>query len=649
MQDSPNTSATENNGEVPSRRGSRRDPFALCLPLSLTSIVLLYFALAAPQGWHDSLTSKSARLEGTSLVYTSMQENLAYKPLDWVVTDDESNQVLDWLSAEQPEAFNATVQQLQHDHLLQRLLTNATPEDREAYADIFTKVDAILEQNPEDDEAASALPMAPFDWMFGEVSQRNAAAELLLTGGYHGTFTSYTVFAIVIAAILLLASSLGYFRRVWSLWMIRSTILIGIAAALFYVFATWQVAGFLESVLHFGEAQTTVPRFFWWYDLTWPVALLVLFDVVLLVYSYSASVIHLYCGELVEEASGDVIFEDVRTGGRDPQYRRSWQSSALAHVFFLIILPWILSFYGCVEDYRVPKGSGNPVVALVRVVKPKKVEKKTYILNPHSAISFRVPTLEEDSEVEEQIKEMIEHAYEASNALAGKMGAGGGTTGGWPDGMEDHEVRFIRLSFSGPEWDDGMGVDDGRADMNFLDEFHRQTGFNIRSYSESHPIHYLGKYRKGYAPPFVYMTGNGSISVGSRDRRVLREYLEGGGMLFADCGYPSFHNSFVSFISKVFPGKRLRVIADDDPLFQMPYRFNNGPPALWHHGGHRCLGIKHKGRWCVFYHPGDINDAWKTGHNGVGSEAARAAYQVGINVIYYSFTNYLALTRKYRK
>ena len=120
-------------------------------------------------------------------------------------------------------------------------------------------------------------------------------------------------------------------------------------------------------------------------------------------------------------------------------------------------------------------------------------------------------------------------------------------------------------------------------------------------------------------------------------------------MLFADAGYPTFHGEFDHFMRRVFPTKRLKIIADDDPLFQMPYRFADGPPPLWHHGGNRCLGIKYKGRWCVFYHPGDINDAWKTGHSGIGPSAARGAYQVGINVIYYSFTNYLELTKKYRR
>jgi hypothetical protein len=47
-------------------------------------------------------------------------------------------------------------------------------------------------------------------------------------------------------------------------------------------------------------------------------------------------------------------------------------------------------------------------------------------------------------------------------------------------------------------------------------------------------------------------------------------------------------------------------------IYQLPYGFPDGAPAFWHHGGRRAKGIKHEGRWVVFYHPGDMNDAWKS-------------------------------------
>jgi hypothetical protein len=188
-----------------------------------------------------------------------------------------------------------------------------------------------------------------------------------------------------------------------------------------------------------------------------------------------------------------------------------------------------------------------------------------------------------------------------------------------------------------------------RADMNFLDEFKKLTGFKIGERGECHPIRLLAKYDKGYAPPFVYLTGEGGLDIPERDMKILRDYLMDGGMLFVDCGSPQFGQAFRRVAPSILPGERLVEIADDDPLFQEPFAFPNGAPPLWHHDGSRALGMKYKGRWAVFYHPGDVNDAWKTGHSAMRKDLAEGAFQMGINVVYYSFTRYLELTRKYRK
>ena len=73
---------------------------------------------------------------------------------------------------------------------------------------------------------------------------------------------------------------------------------------------------------------------------------------------------------------GDRVLEDLRTHGRDPRHRRSLYASAFTHILILVIIPYILSLGGCVEAYKVPKGSGNPVVAMVKMVKPKKKKKQ---------------------------------------------------------------------------------------------------------------------------------------------------------------------------------------------------------------------------------------------------------------------------------
>jgi hypothetical protein len=146
------------------------------------------------------------------------------------------------------------------------------------------------------------------------------------------------------------------------------------------------------------------------------------------------------------------------------------------------------------------------------------------------------------------------------------------------------------------------------------------------------------------------MTGSRNIEIPPHEFQVLRKYLEeNGGTLIADCGSGNWDRSFRRFIAQLYPDKPLVNIPDDDLIYRFPYPFPNGAPPLWHHGGNRALGIRSQGRWTVFYHPGDVNDAWKTGHSGLDPQLAERAYKLGVNLVYYSFCNWDEVQRKTRK
>jgi hypothetical protein len=121
-------------------------------------------------------------------------------------------------------------------------------------------------------------------------------------------------------------------------------------------------------------------------------------------------------------------------------------------------------------------------------------------------------------------------------------------------------------------------------------------------------------------------------------------------MLIGDAGSGAFHHSFRGLVGRIFPGNPLVDISDDDVLYQQPTTFPDGAPSFWHHGGSRALGIKHEGRWVVFYHPGDMNDAWKApGYSDVTPEMRHNAMQLGINLVAYAFNQWNDAVARLRK
>lgn len=333
---------------------------------------------------------------------------------------------------------------------------------------------------------------------------------------------------------------------------------------------------------------------------------------------------------------GDRIRANLVSHGKDPDFRKALWWAGYLHVFIFI---WPLLMRGCIQaPYAIPKGSGNPVVAMVQKVQPKKKPEKKLVLNPDSPFIFERIKIDA-SKVLDEVVEVTQDTYQASNQKGGKLGSGGGTRGGWPNGM-DGAIRFIRIKYDGGDWDQDMGQG---ADYNVLVELQKATGFKIAPNTEFKEISQLRLFPKKRGPPFVFITGKGSINVPPRDIKTLRWYcLEEGGMIFADNGGGNFDAAINNLIQRVFPDKQWTDIANDDILFRQPYSFPNGAPPLWHHGGSRAKGIRHEGRWVVFYHPGDLNDAWKTGHSGVSEMVAQQAYRIGFNVMAYSFNQYLS-------
>ncbi|MCP4945170.1 MAG: DUF4159 domain-containing protein [Planctomycetaceae bacterium] len=495
-------------------------------------------------------------------------------------------------------------------------------------------------------------------WQFGPPAfagllERNANVAILLTDNGMGRLLQvcFTAFGIV-GAICGVSGLLSLIRSTLTYHLLRAVLVLVYPAVLGYAVVTWiAIFSVVHAEIEFdGVAQDRATAIVFWWSVCWPALAVGIYAAWLHAMLRSRSVYAVFTRRQGAPMPGDRVLEDIRTHGRDPRARQSFYASFSTHVLILILIPWLLQARGCVEPYRPPQGSGNPVVAMVKIVKPKKKKKKTLTLRPNSAILFDIPDLDE-SVIDQIMEEQTQATYQASvNAKAGKMGQGGGKKGGWPEGMENYKIRFIRLDHGGAGWDDGMNQT--AADVNFLRAFAQATGFKkIAAQGESHSIALLAKYPDDGFPPFVFLTGNrGMGRISSSDQKILRQYCLNGGMLIADAGSPEFDRSFRSFIRQVFPDKQLLDIADDDMLYQLPFGFPNGAPAFWHHGGRRALGLKHEGRWIAFYHPGDMNDAWKSpGYSDVSPEMRDAAMNLGVNLVYYAFNQWNDAISKIRK
>ena len=336
---------------------------------------------------------------------------------------------------------------------------------------------------------------------------------------------------------------------------------------------------------------------------------------------------------------GDRILKGFKTGGSDPRYRTSWYWSIFFFVF-VMVLPFLFQG-GCEDPYGLVQGSGTPEAQVVKIKKIKKEKKKKkYILNKWSPYILERAKIDDNKNMLE-LEVATQDTYVADQPKSkGKMGKGGGKTGGWPKGMADAKVRFIRLEYSGGDWDQDMGKG---SDYNLLVRFHQITGFPIWRETESKAVDRLSKFPKRYAPPFVFLTGSRGINMSNAEIAQLRKYLvDEGGMLFIDNGGGNFGQAVRTLVKRIFPDRPFIDIPNDDPIFQKPFSFPDGAPPFWHHDGTRAKGIRIGERLAVFYHPGDINDAWKDGHSGASEEVAEQAYRLGINVMFYAFNAYYA-------
>jgi hypothetical protein len=142
--------------------------------------------------------------------------------------------------------------------------------------------------------------------------------------------------------------------------------------------------------------------------------------------------------------------------------------------------------------------------------------------------------------------------------------------------------------------------------------------------------------------PFVHMTGHGNVVFSPNDVKNLRTYLESGGFLHIDDNYGL--NEFVwREMKKVFPETNFVELPLSHPIYQSPYKFENGLPKIHEHDNKppQGFGIIYKGRMvCFFTYECDLGDGWEDAavHNNP-EEIRLKALQMGANIVSYVFKN----------
>ncbi len=311
---------------------------------------------------------------------------------------------------------------------------------------------------------------------------------------------------------------------------------------------------------------------------------------------------------------------------RSPKLDQSLLALISYTLLFLLVALLFSQIGGCREIYEMPAGGGEQQ-QLAQVVKIKKVIRKKYIINPLSSIIFAVPPIDD---VQLELTEITKHAYQ--------IGQGEGKGAGFSGGTYRGKVRFIRLEYSGGDWDQDYGVG---GDLNMLLEYGIRTQHKVAERTESRTIGQLANFPLGKSPPLVYMTGQKNISLSNSEVKTLREYLtDKHGMLFGDNGGSRhFHNQFLSMMNRVLPNVKPVPIPLDDVIHRIPYQIPY-LPYVAPHGGKEALGWYKDGRWLAYYHPGDIGDAWSDGHAGVSADIWESCYRIGTNVTFYAHSEY---------
>ena len=319
--------------------------------------------------------------------------------------------------------------------------------------------------------------------------------------------------------------------------------------------------------------------------------------------------------------------------------RRFTFYAVLLHV--CLVLPSLISIGGgCLHEVPagVPMGKGDKLTKgkEMRIQIQKQVVRRKRRVR-QSPVSIYEMLKDEDLQQQKQVNAQ----FSDFAGVPGGIGEGACAAGSPRGTAVGGTLYFYRVKFDGPDWD---------ANSNGVGPLMKEVlkaGLvkEISKRNNNVSLADLPKHSGKFFPALLYMTGTGAINANDQEVSNMRNYLLGGGMLFADVSGGSFDQAFRHFIRRVLPEYKLEAIEFDNEIYRganMPYSMLHGCPIYRKHQGARAgQGIWIGPRISVFYSSGDLGSAWASA--GIFQTRRRdveQAYRMGINIITYSLIYY---------
>ncbi len=164
------------------------------------------------------------------------------------------------------------------------------------------------------------------------------------------------------------------------------------------------------------------------------------------------------------------------------------------------------------------------------------------------------------------------------------------------------EFQIARLKYSGgADW-----YNDPSAEVNLLNFIQQNTNIKVDARYQFVDI----SSDEIFSYPFLFMTGHGNVFFSEDEADRLRLYLENGGFLYIDDDY-GLNDAIRREMKKVFPEKEFVELPFDYGLYNIFYKFENGPPKIHEHDNKtpQGFGIFLDNRLAVYFtfesNPGD--------------------------------------------